>query len=499
MVDGLNAAATAGPQSSTVDALSLHWYPASSHDKHDAREDMNATRLDKFSEVFRRFRKDVAPGWTGEVWAGETASLQNGGGSGVSDRFQSTTWLYDQLGQQGDVGVSRLLRESVTVGNYATVNGTSGEPFPDYYSTVLWRRVVGSRVLAPMHGSARVDNRGKDLRVYSRCARTSTAEVVVVVVNLSPTATSMLTLEGAKAGSTKKEWLLTAGNSKAHGTDVWDWGRSDEIALNGAVLKLSATGDAPPMAPKETAATQPVAIAPLSVALAQYTPAAGAKACAGSRTVPSKTDDDAGTLPCDIYAAHLTPCVAAHAVTRALFRSYAGPLYRVQRASDGAQKDIGVVAAGGIADTAAVDSFCPASERCSIIRIYDQTHLCNHLAPGFVGHMNPRNPLAPVNATTQAVQVGGRKVYAANFEEGAKMGYRNDSTRGVARGDEPESIYMVVDGKRYNDKCCFEYVPPPLVCCDSWLTGAFVFAQLRERGERSEGRRNGQHGSRVLR
>ena len=72
MVDGLNAAATAGPQSSTVDALSLHWYPASSHDKHDAREDMNATRLDKFSEVFRRFRKDIAPGWTGEVWAGET-------------------------------------------------------------------------------------------------------------------------------------------------------------------------------------------------------------------------------------------------------------------------------------------------------------------------------------------------------------------------------------------------------------------------------------------
>ena len=105
------------------------------------------------------------------------------------------------------------------------------------------------------------------------------------------------TLEGAKAGSTKKEWLLTAGNAKAHDTDVWDWGRSDEIALNGAVLKLSATGDAPPMAPKETAATQPVAIAPLSVALLQYTPAAGAKACVGSHTsVPSKTDDDAGTL-----------------------------------------------------------------------------------------------------------------------------------------------------------------------------------------------------------
>jgi hypothetical protein len=95
MVDGLNKAATAphgGDAHGSVDALSLHWYPASSHDKHDAKEDMNATRLDSFGAVFRRFQRDIAPGWAGEVWAGETASLQNGGGDGVSNAFQSTTW-----------------------------------------------------------------------------------------------------------------------------------------------------------------------------------------------------------------------------------------------------------------------------------------------------------------------------------------------------------------------------------------------------------------------
>ena len=36
----------------------------------------------------------------GEIWAGETAALQDSGGPGVSNAFQSTTWLYDQLGQQ---------------------------------------------------------------------------------------------------------------------------------------------------------------------------------------------------------------------------------------------------------------------------------------------------------------------------------------------------------------------------------------------------------------
>ena len=41
----------------------------------------------------------------------------------------------------------------------------------------------------------------------------------------------------------------------------------------------------------------------------------------------------ATSLPCDIYASGGTPCVAAHSTTRALFGSYNGPLYQIQRAS----------------------------------------------------------------------------------------------------------------------------------------------------------------------
>ncbi|MYR55864.1 alpha-L-arabinofuranosidase, partial [Streptomyces sp. SID625] len=48
----------------------------------------------------------------------------------------------------------------------------------------------------------------------------------------------------------------------------------------------------------------------------------------------------AGSLPCDIYGAAGTPCVAAHSTTRALLSSYAGPLYQVTRASDGARTDV---------------------------------------------------------------------------------------------------------------------------------------------------------------
>ena len=46
-------------------------------------------------------------------------------------------------------------------------------------------------------------------------------------------------------------------------------------------------------------------------------------------------------------------------------------------------------------------------------------------------------------------------VYAAVFEAG--MGYRNVNTTGVATGDQPESMYAVLGGDRFNDKCCFDY------------------------------------------
>src|SRR4051794_24473844 len=57
----------------------------------------------------------------------------------------------------------------------------------------------------------------------------------------------------------------------------------------------------------------------------------------------------AGSLPCDLYGAAGTPCVAAHSTTRALYSAYNGPLYQVTRASDGAKADIGLLAQGGYA------------------------------------------------------------------------------------------------------------------------------------------------------
>ncbi|CAE7315237.1 abfB [Symbiodinium sp. CCMP2592] len=163
--------------------------------------------------------------------------------------------------------------------------------------------------------------------------------------------------------------------------------------------------------------------------------------------------------PCDIYAEGNTPCVAAHSLTRALYGAYSGALYQVKRASDGATKDISVLPGAGIADSSLQDSFCE-QDSCIVFRIYDQSPSKNHLALAPAGGA-VKTPDKGVDAAANRIFALDqstkrlRAVYGAKFEGG--MGYRNDNTSNIAVGDEPESMYMVVAGKHYNGKCCFDY------------------------------------------
>src|SRR3954454_13998966 len=70
-----------------------------------------------------------------------------------------------------------------------------------------------------------------------------------------------------------------------------------------------------------------------------------------------QTSQAAGSLPCDIYAASGTPCVAAHSTTRALYSAYNGSVYQVKRASDNPPRNIGLTSAGEYGDAAAQDAF----------------------------------------------------------------------------------------------------------------------------------------------
>jgi hypothetical protein len=138
---------------------------------------------------------------------------------------------------------------------------------------------------------------------------------------------------------------------------------------------------------------------------------------------------------------------------RALYGAYAGNLYQVRRASDQTTQDIGVLTPGGFADSASQDSYC-AGTTCTISILYDQSPKGNDLqsAPGGGA---VRTPDAEANATALQLTVGGHTVYAVYVDPG--IGYRNDTTSGIASGDQPEGLYMVTSGTHYNGGCCFDY------------------------------------------
>lgn len=160
----------------------------------------------------------------------------------------------------------------------------------------------------------------------------------------------------------------------------------------------------------------------------------------------------ASSLPCDVYGAAGTPCVAAHSLVRALYSSYNGTLYQVQRASDGAKQNIGTLAAGGYADAAAQDSFC-AGTTCIITEIHDQSPRHNDLTVEGAGGAGAADVGAPADALP--VTVGGHQVYGLEISAG--MGYRDNTTSGVAVNGQAEGMYMVTSGTHVNGRCCFDY------------------------------------------
>jgi hypothetical protein len=172
---------------------------------------------------------------------------------------------------------------------------------------------------------------------------------------------------------------------------------------------------------------------------------------AGLLALPS-TAQAATSLPCDIYAAGGTPCVAAYSTVRALYASYDGPLYQVRRVSDGATANVGLLSAGGYANATNQDTFC-ARTTCVITELFDQSPEGNNLT--IEGAGGAAGADVGANAAALPVTAGGHKVYGLYIA--GQTGYRDNSTHGVAVNGQSEGMYMVASGTHVNSGCCFDF------------------------------------------
>jgi hypothetical protein len=180
--------------------------------------------------------------------------------------------------------------------------------------------------------------------------------------------------------------------------------------------------------------------------------AVGALAGVGSG-VPASA---ASSLPCDLYAAGGTPCSAAYSTVRALYASYDGSLYQVQRASDKTYLNIGLLSAGGYVNAAPQASFCSGTT-CTITKIYDQSSNHSDLpisSGGYWAGPGTNGGDIGANAMALPVTVDGHQAYGVKITPGT--GYRVDNVS-VPTGSDPEGVYMVTSSNLYNNQCCMDF------------------------------------------
>lgn len=178
--------ATMGHQTSADQALSEAWL----------------SRTDETLAYYRAVRDKAMPGKP--FWNTETADAACGGNPWAGTFTDSFRYL-DQLGRLARQEVSVVIHNTLVASDYGLLDDNTFEPKPNYWAALLWRRLMGTTVLAsgvPIQ---------QGLHVYAQCQRGIPGGVTLLVINNDragthslrlPLASERYTLDAAKLDDT---------------------------------------------------------------------------------------------------------------------------------------------------------------------------------------------------------------------------------------------------------------------------------------------------------
>ncbi|XP_012570931.1 heparanase-like protein 1 isoform X2 [Cicer arietinum] len=154
--------------SGIINVLTHHLYnlgPGS--DSHLEGKILDPERLSKVETTFSNLAETIQKHgpWT-SAWVGEAGGAYNSGGRFVSNTFLNSFWYLDQLGMASSYNTKVYCRQTLIGGNYGLLNTSTFTPNPDYYSALLWHRLMGRKVLAVSS-----DISSPFLRTYALCSK----------------------------------------------------------------------------------------------------------------------------------------------------------------------------------------------------------------------------------------------------------------------------------------------------------------------------------------
>ncbi len=167
-------------------------------------------------EFYANLRDRFEPGKP--LWLNETAQAACGGSPWAS-WFRDSFRYVNQLGALAQKGVAVVAHNTLGASDYGLIDQDTGLPRPNYWAAVLWKRTMGTTVLASPPSPA------PQLRLYAHCLAGRRGGVGLAAIN---TGESALTVA---LGGAATAWTMTAATLD-----------SKVVAINGSEPGLAADG-----------------------------------------------------------------------------------------------------------------------------------------------------------------------------------------------------------------------------------------------------------------
>ncbi|KAI4380972.1 hypothetical protein MLD38_007097 [Melastoma candidum] len=277
----------------TLQVISLHVYNLGPGDDKNLKDKiLSPSYLNRVAHTFSALQSILSDsGSSAAAWVSEAGGAVNSGRHLVTDTFLSSFWYLDQLGTASIYETKKFCRQTLIGGGYGLLNSSTLQPNPDYYSALLWHRLMGSTVLST--SSTGTDN----IRAYSHCSKNATG-ITLLLINLDDIMTAQLEVsfedvssngtvimqqEGqssnSKLGSLSTGLILDMEAREEYHLTGQDGDPSSQVTLlNGQVLNVNSSGIIPVMDPKEVSASEPIVVAPFSVVFVRF-PSLDVTAC----------------------------------------------------------------------------------------------------------------------------------------------------------------------------------------------------------------------------
>jgi hypothetical protein len=239
-----------------VDAFSYHFYPgvskrcAGKATPEEALSEDLLSRTEREEAFYAGLRDRFEPGKP--MWLTETGEAACGGDPWASSFIDSFRYL-EQLGRLAKRGVQVVAQNTLAASDYGLIDEDTLTPRPNYWSALLWHRLMGKTVLdAGKSPAARV-------HLYAHCMPSHKGGVTLLAVNTDRDAAHELKVDGKS-----ERYTLTAKDLLG-----------SEVQLNGAELKLDANDTLPKIKGQKMPAGA-IALAPASITFLAFPSASNA-------------------------------------------------------------------------------------------------------------------------------------------------------------------------------------------------------------------------------